>query len=104
MSDPVTPLSPEAIHAVLLDAYGRIASLRGNVDTVSGDSAFAIGECLGQLSKAKALVGRDIDNASVSLALSAASQSLFDKKMDALDAANPEPLTHLSKRLREPPP
>jgi predicted RNA methylase len=57
------PLSPEAIHAVLLDAHNRVAALRGNVETVSTDSAFAIGAALGELSKAKALVGRDIDGA-----------------------------------------
>jgi hypothetical protein len=62
MSDPVTPLSPEAIHAVLFDVYERLTSLRGNVETVSTDSAYAIGECTGLVAKAKALVGRDIDN------------------------------------------
>jgi hypothetical protein len=63
MSEPVAPLSPEAIHAILLDAHDRVAKLRGNVETVSSDSVFAIGQSLGMLSQAKALVGRDVDDA-----------------------------------------
>jgi len=70
MTYPVEPLSPEAIHAVLMEAFGQVSTLRGNVDGVSCDSAFAIGECLGQLSKAKALVGRDIDGGKSALATS----------------------------------
>jgi len=61
MSEPIASPSPEAIHAILQDAYERLTVLRGSTDQVSTDSAFAIGECVGQLAKAKALVGRDID-------------------------------------------
>jgi hypothetical protein len=52
-----------AIHATLQRAYDEVATLYRNVDGVSPDTAFAIGEALGVLSKAKALVGRDIDQA-----------------------------------------
>jgi len=52
------------IHAVLQQAYDDVAKLHGNLpDDTRPDSAFAIGEALGQLSKAKALIGRDIDDA-----------------------------------------
>jgi hypothetical protein len=51
------------IHALLQHAFEQIASLRGECDDVSTDTAFAIGEALGTISKAKGLVGRDIDDA-----------------------------------------
>jgi hypothetical protein len=51
------------IHGVLTKAFGDIAALLGHVDDVSPDPAVAIGEALGLLGKAKALVGRDIDTA-----------------------------------------
>jgi hypothetical protein len=49
------------IHAVLRHAFDEIAMLRGQCDKVSLDTGFAIGEALGTVAKAKALVGRDID-------------------------------------------
>lgn len=49
------------IHGVLTSAFHDIAALHGHVDDVSPDTAFAIGEALGVIAKAKALVGRDID-------------------------------------------
>ncbi len=49
------------IHAVVQQAYDLMIGLYGKCDDVSSDSAFAIGEALGVLGKAKALVGRDID-------------------------------------------
>jgi hypothetical protein len=49
------------IHEVLLQAYVAVAALHGQMDGVSTDTAFAIGEALGTLGKAKGLVGRDID-------------------------------------------
>ena len=51
----------EAIHKVLSIAFSQIAVLHGQIDDVSPDTAFAIGEALGLIEKAKALVGRDID-------------------------------------------
>jgi hypothetical protein len=63
MSDSLTPLSLEAIHAILQDAVDRVAVIRGRADCVSGDSALAIGLGIGHLGTAKALVGRDIEKA-----------------------------------------
>jgi hypothetical protein len=54
-------LPPEQIHAVLFDAFKQLETLRGRCDLISSDSAFAIGCALGGIDKAKALVGRDID-------------------------------------------
>jgi hypothetical protein len=53
------------IHEVLQQAYGAVAALHGQCDPVSADTAFAIGEALGTLGKAKGLVGRDIDQGQV---------------------------------------
>jgi hypothetical protein len=55
-----------ALHALLQRAADELVEFRfrGAVpDSLSSDTAFAIGEALGVLSKAKALVGRDIDDA-----------------------------------------
>ena len=48
-------------HAVLTLAYNAMKALYGHIEGVSPDAAFAMGEALGMLGKAKALVGRDID-------------------------------------------
>jgi hypothetical protein len=53
------------IHEVLQQAYVAVAALHGQCDGVSLDTAFAIGEALGTLGKAKGLVGRDIDQGQV---------------------------------------
>jgi hypothetical protein len=52
------------IHAVLREALEAVLSLHGQLpDETAPDTAFAIGEAGGLLSRAKALVGRDIDDA-----------------------------------------
>ena len=57
-------MSLREVHAVLQTAFEHVMTLRGQLsDDVGTDSAFAIGEAMGVLAKAKALVGRDIDDA-----------------------------------------
>lgn len=51
------------IHAVLQKALDDLLTLYGQVDGLSPDTCLAIGYAMGTLSKAKALVGRDIDDA-----------------------------------------
>lgn len=48
-------------HGVLTLAYNAMLALYGHINGASTDTAFAIGEATGVLNKAKALVGRDID-------------------------------------------
>lgn len=55
-------MTPRAIHAVLAETLEKLVGLHGNCDKVSPDTAFAIGLAAGTIMKAKALVGRDIDN------------------------------------------
>jgi hypothetical protein len=55
-------MKPLEIYAVLEEAYEKVRTLSGNFENVSANSAFAIGEACGILSKAKALVGRDIED------------------------------------------
>lgn len=56
-------LTAQQVHALLQQAFDDVCGLYGRIDTGLGcDTAFAIGEAAGVLSKAKALVGRDIDN------------------------------------------
>jgi hypothetical protein len=51
------------IHAVLQQAFADVAALHGQMpDGIGVDTAFAIGEALGVISKAKSLVGRDVDD------------------------------------------
>jgi hypothetical protein len=51
------------VHAVLQQAFHDVRALHGELGSdVSPDTAFAIGEALGVISRAKALVGRDIDD------------------------------------------
>lgn len=54
-----------ALHATLQKAYELVLTLRVPdwPEGIGSDTAFAIGEAAGILSKAKALVGRDIDDA-----------------------------------------
>lgn len=64
MTESNSPLNAEQIHAVLYEAWERIAALRGRCEfLISTDSAFAIGLALGSIGQATALVGRDIDQA-----------------------------------------
>lgn len=52
------------LHALLQSAFDALAEVRGNVPHgVREDTAMAVGYALGTISKAKALVGRDIDDA-----------------------------------------
>jgi hypothetical protein len=52
------------IHAVLQKASDGLKMLHGQLgNDVRPDSAFAIGQALGTIDKAKALIGRDIDDA-----------------------------------------
>ena len=52
------------LHTILQAAFDAIATSMGNVpDGASPDTALAVGYALGSVSKAKALVGRDIDQA-----------------------------------------
>lgn len=54
----------EELHAVLHDAYEKVkdAYIQRELPLMSADTAVAAGEALGSLSKAKALIGRDIDD------------------------------------------
>lgn len=63
MTESDTPLTPEQIHELLFAAFVEISTIRGRADRVSPDTALAIGYALGTIGKAKALVGRDIDQA-----------------------------------------
>ena len=58
-------MTPKEIHAVLQQAFDALIALHGQIDGVSPDTAYAIGEATGVLSKAKALLGRDIDQGQV---------------------------------------
>jgi hypothetical protein len=52
----------ETLHADLLAAYRIIEEYRGDLPAgTSVDTAFSVGEAMATLGKAKALVGRDID-------------------------------------------
>lgn len=51
----------EVAHATLEAAYLTVLSLRGQLEHASTDTIFAIGEAAGLIAKAKALLGRDID-------------------------------------------
>jgi hypothetical protein len=53
----------EEIYARLGVAFAALGEARGNLDgSVRLDTAFALGEAIGLVAKAKALVGRDIDD------------------------------------------
>lgn len=52
------------LHAILQSAFDVLAGVLDNVpDGTSSDTALAVGYTLGTISRAKALVGRDIDDA-----------------------------------------
>lgn len=57
------PMKPTEVHKVLEDAYAQLKGLIYELEDVRTDTAAAIGYATGALSKAKALVGRDIDDA-----------------------------------------
>ena len=64
--EPMTATVPTALeqaHAILLQAFNSVALVRSLLDRSRADTSFGCGEALGALSKAKALVGRDIDDA-----------------------------------------
>jgi hypothetical protein len=54
-----------ALHAVLQECWTSLMAVRsaGMPDGSSTDTSFAVGEAAGVIAKAKALVGRDIDDA-----------------------------------------
>ena len=56
-------LTPEEVHIILQKAYNLVAELYGNVPLLSMDTALSIGETIGIVGRAKALLARDIDNA-----------------------------------------
>jgi hypothetical protein len=51
-------------HGLMLQAFETLAEVRGRAGALSADVAFACGEALGVISRAKALVRRDIDERS----------------------------------------
>jgi hypothetical protein len=51
----------KAAHGHMLAAFDELAKTFGQAGLLNADTAFACGEALGIISKAKALVGRDID-------------------------------------------
>jgi hypothetical protein len=57
-------MKPMEIHRVLNEARELVRQIAvgDKLENISSDTAMAIGESLGVLDKAKALVGRDIDN------------------------------------------
>jgi hypothetical protein len=62
------PLSPEEVrdrlqkaHALMQDAFEQMAQIGDHAGFLTLDAAFACGEAVGSISKAKALIGRDLD-------------------------------------------
>ena len=55
-------LTPEEVHGIIQKSFTLVTELYGNLPNLSMDTVFSIGEATGVLSKAKALVGRDIDD------------------------------------------
>jgi hypothetical protein len=52
------------LHALLQAAFDNLETVRGNVPEAAGrDTLFAVAEACVAIGKAKALVGRDIDDA-----------------------------------------
>ena len=60
---PTGPVKPLELHRILQEAYDtlQVVRARGLAMTIGPDTAFALGEALGTIAKAKALVGRDVD-------------------------------------------
>lgn len=50
------------VHRVLSRLFFELTQLHGHLPPMSTESAYEIGLATGQVSKAKALVGRDIDD------------------------------------------
>ena len=62
------PLSPEQVRerlqkarALMQEAFEHMATIGDHAGFLTLDAAFACGEAVGSISKAKALIGRDID-------------------------------------------
>lgn len=54
----------QELHTILETSFKALADVASGVpDGIGSDTAFAVGDALGTLSKAKALVGRDIEAA-----------------------------------------
>jgi hypothetical protein len=77
----------EAAHSVLVKAFDTLLTCRPMMHGVSPDTAFAIGEALGALSKARALLGRDIDQAALAAAVSTVRKRRSRAKPDSIVAA-----------------
>jgi hypothetical protein len=54
-------ITKQEIHATLQELFEKALTLKDGIHLLSSDTVFAIGEATGAISKAKALVGRDID-------------------------------------------
>ena len=54
--------TPQEIHIILQTTYDHLTALYGNLQGWPTDTVFALGEAAGIIAKAKALVGRDIDD------------------------------------------
>lgn len=52
----------EELHAALRRAMDEVGESHSFADKLQADTAFAVGEALGHLAKASALVGRDVDD------------------------------------------
>lgn len=50
------------LHSILLTAHGELcAAMHGDIGFLRVDTAFALGQAMGAMDKAKALIGRDVD-------------------------------------------
>ena len=56
-------MSAEDVRGTLQIAFEEVLRISGNLDGLKIDTVFALGEALGILAKAKALVARDVDDA-----------------------------------------
>jgi hypothetical protein len=61
----------ENVHGTLQSAFEEVLRVSNNFDGLKTDTIFALGEAIGILAKAKALVGRDIDDAAIEARLKA---------------------------------
>jgi hypothetical protein len=64
------------IHRTLQIVFEELLRVAQNFDGLKMDTVFALGEAMGFVSKAKALVGRDIDDARLKKALEEAHEAL----------------------------
>lgn len=53
----------EKAHEILVRIIGELYDVKELLDGASSDTFFALGESAGTIAKAKALIGRDIDQA-----------------------------------------